>query len=177
MKADQMAGADAVRGHGRQDGARTKTEYLHAVAEAALDGASLRAVDPEQAIALVQDIKGIGSFAAELIVLRGANAPDILPRHERRLDAEITERYGPSRSLDEVAIAWRPYRTWASVHLRTLREHRTPRNQRTCRHHQLTPAAMSRAYAVASYCGDRLAGSASPATRSIQQSCITALDR
>lgn len=106
-----------------------KTEYLHAVAEAALDGQlngeSLRAVDPTDAIAAVQGIKGLGPFAAELVVLRGANAPDVLPHHERRLDAEIAERYGAEHSLDEISEAWRPYRTWACVHLRTLREQRT----------------------------------------------------
>lgn len=106
-----------------------KTEYLHAVAEAALegrlDGASLRAVDPDHAVRAVREIKGLGPFAAELVVIRGANAPDALPQHERRLDAEITERYGPDRRLADVTEAWRPYRTWAAVHLRTLREHRT----------------------------------------------------
>jgi hypothetical protein len=57
-------------------------------------------------------------------VVRGANAPDAMPSHERRLDAEITERYGPGRPLAEVSQAWRPYRTWAAVHLRALREQR-----------------------------------------------------
>jgi DNA-3-methyladenine glycosylase II len=73
----------------------------------------------------VQAIKGIGPFAAELVVVRGANAPDALPRHERRLSAEVAERYGDGRTLEEVAEAWRPFRTWASVHLRALRERRT----------------------------------------------------
>ncbi|MCU1411481.1 MAG: 3-methyladenine glycosylase [Rhodoglobus sp.] len=49
-----------------------KTEYLHAVAEAALegrlDGAALRAIDPQEAIARVQEVKGLGPFAAELVV-------------------------------------------------------------------------------------------------------------
>jgi hypothetical protein len=104
--------SDLVRRHG-DDGAfpapaalRTldldlpgrKAEYLHAVAEAALDGrldgAALRAVEPEEAVATVQEVKGLGPFAAELVVLRGANAPDGLPTHERRLDDEVTERYG-----------------------------------------------------------------------------------
>jgi DNA-3-methyladenine glycosylase II len=71
----------------------------------------------------VQEVKGLGPLAAELVVVRGANAPDALPRHERRLDAEVTERYG--RPLAEVAEAWRPFRTWAAVHLRALREQRT----------------------------------------------------
>ena len=105
-----------------------KTEYLHSVAEAALDGAlntaALRAVEPEQAVETVQQVKGLGPFAAEFVVLRGANAPDALPRHERRLNREITERYGPSRSLAEVSAPWRPYRTWAAVHLRALRGQR-----------------------------------------------------
>ena len=106
-----------------------KSEYLHAVAEAALDGlldgTALRAVDPDEAVQRVQQVKGLGPFAAELVVVRGANAPDALPRHERRLDAEIAERYGPGRPLAEVSEAWRPYRTWAAVHLRALREQRT----------------------------------------------------
>lgn len=106
-----------------------KGEYLRAVAQAALDGlldgTALRALDPGQAVERVQQVKGLGPFAAELVVLRGANTPDALPRHERRLDAEIAEQYGPGRTLAEVSEAWRPYRTWACVLLRALREQRT----------------------------------------------------
>jgi len=106
-----------------------KSEYLHAVADAALegrlDGTALRAVDPDDAVRSVQQVKGLGPFAAELVVLRGANAPDVLPRNERRLDAEIVKRYGTDRTLPEISNAWRPYRTWAAVHLRALREQRT----------------------------------------------------
>ena len=106
-----------------------KGEYLRAVAEAALDGlldgAALRVLDVGQAVQRVQQVKGLGPFAAELVVVRGANAPDALPRHERGLDAEIAEQYGPARTLAEVSEAWRPYRTWAAVYLRALREQRT----------------------------------------------------
>ena len=106
-----------------------KGEYLRSVAEAALDGVldgtALRALDPGQAFRRVQQVNGLGPFAAELVVLRGANAPDALPHHERRLDAEIAEQYGTGRSLAELSEAWRPYRTWATVHLRALREQRT----------------------------------------------------
>ena len=89
-----------------------------------LDGAALR-VDSADAVQRVQQVKGLGPFAAELIVVRGANAPDVLPHHERRLDAEIAERYGPGRTLADVSQAWRHYLTWAAVHLRALREQRT----------------------------------------------------
>ncbi len=106
-----------------------KPEYLRAVAEAALegrlDGAALRSVAPEEAVRLVQEVKGLGPFAAELVVVRGANAPDALPTQERRLDAEVAQRYGPTSTLAEVSEGWRPFRTWACVHLRALREQRT----------------------------------------------------
>lgn len=73
----------------------------------------------------MQQVRGRGPFTAELVVLRGANAPDGLPHQERRLNAEVTERYGPGATLAEVSTAWRPFRTWAAVHLRALREART----------------------------------------------------
>lgn len=103
-----------------------KAEYLRAVAEAALDGrldgAALRAVDPDTAVARVREVLGLGPFGAELVVVRGANAPDALAAHEPRLADEVAHRYG--RPLAEVADGWRPFRTWASVHLRILREER-----------------------------------------------------
>jgi len=106
-----------------------KAEYLKAVAQAALDGlldgAVLRSLDPGKAVQTVREVKGLGPFAAELTVVRGANAPDALPRHENRLDAEVTERYGPGHSLADVSEAWRPFRAWAAVYLRALREQRT----------------------------------------------------
>jgi DNA-3-methyladenine glycosylase II len=106
-----------------------KTEYLHAVAEAALDGrldgASLRSLDADEAIRTVQGVTGLGPFAAELVLIRGANAPDVLPQHERRLTAEIAQRYGADREPAEVATGWRPFRSWAAVCLRAMRERRT----------------------------------------------------
>ena len=103
-----------------------KPEYLRAVAEAALDGvldaAALRSLKPAAAVLAVQQVKGLGPFAAELVVLRGANAPDAVPHNESRLTDEVASRYG--RPLAEVSEAWRPYRTWAAVHLRVLRERR-----------------------------------------------------
>jgi len=112
-----------------------KTEYLQAVAEAALDGlldgGRLRSLTAEAAVAQVLQVKGLGPFAAELVVLRGTNHPDAVPAHEGRLDAEIVAQYGPGATLDQVAPAWRPYRTWAAVHLRALRERRTREISRT----------------------------------------------
>lgn len=102
-----------------------KAEYLRAVAQAALDGrlsgAYLRSLQPADALAQVQGILGLGPFAAELVVIRGANFADVLPRNEARLNDEIAKRYGLDRSVDEITEAWKPFRSWASVHLRALR--------------------------------------------------------
>lgn len=105
-----------------------KQEYLHAVAEAALDGvldgASLRAQETASALGQIRGITGLGPFSAELVLIRGANAPDLVPQHEKRLAAEVAERYGTDRALSAVSDGWRPFRSWASVHLRVLREFR-----------------------------------------------------
>ncbi|WP_051900631.1 DNA-3-methyladenine glycosylase family protein [Streptomyces aureus] len=102
-----------------------KTEYLHSVARAALDGvldgARLRSLEPREAMHQVRQAKGLGAFAAELVVVRGANHPDVLPTQEPRLAAEIAEQYGTERELTEISQAWRPLRTWAALHLRVLR--------------------------------------------------------
>ncbi|OIH92421.1 DNA-3-methyladenine glycosylase [Curtobacterium sp. MCBA15_001] len=102
-----------------------KAEYLHAIAEAALDGrlsgSFLRSMPSAEAFVQVQGILGMGPFSAELVVIRGANFPDVLPHHEGKLSDEITRRYGTDRSFDEITEAWKPYRSWATVHLRALR--------------------------------------------------------
>jgi len=106
-----------------------KPDYLRAVAEAALtgllNGPRLRTTPEESARRELLTVTGIGPFAADLVLIRGANAQDVLPRAERRLYAEISYQYGPESLLEEVAERWRPFRSWAAVHLRALREQRT----------------------------------------------------
>ena len=102
-----------------------KAEYLHAIAEAALDGqlsgSHLRSLQPAEAFVQVQSILGMGPFSAELVVIRGANFPDVLPRNEGKLSDEVAKRYGDDRSIDEISETWKPFRSWAAVHLRALR--------------------------------------------------------
>ncbi len=116
-----------------------KLEYLHAVADAAeeglLSGRSLRGLTPEDALARVRTILGLGPFAAELVVIRGAMFPDVLPQNEARLTAEIASRYGGDGEVDvpSITAAWRPFRSWASVCLRALREADAERPSRVVR--------------------------------------------
>lgn len=83
----------------RLDGASTtKLRRLQAVAHAAADGVldagDLRGRDPEEASEALQQIDGVGPFGAELVIVRGAGAPDAFPRHEPRLRAAMNTLCG-----------------------------------------------------------------------------------
>ncbi|WP_344807610.1 DNA-3-methyladenine glycosylase family protein [Microlunatus ginsengisoli] len=102
---------------------------LHAVAEATirgrLDVARLRAMSPEEAKEDLQQLPGIGPFYSALVVVRALGLTDVLSTEESRSRAVIRELYGldhdPSDAeLAEIAEAWRPFRTWATVMLRAV---------------------------------------------------------
>lgn len=119
---------DAIRGVSER-----KLPWLHAIADAALngtfDGARLRSLEPAQTLAQLRELPGIGPFAAELILVRGALHPDLFPTQERRLHAEMAAAYDLSDptpdELERIADAWRPYRSWVGLLLRTRREDET----------------------------------------------------
>jgi DNA-3-methyladenine glycosylase II len=106
----------------------TKVERLHAIARAALAGEleveRLRALAPEDAIAALQQLPGIGPFWASLILLRAVGPTDALAPGEPRMRRAAARAYDrPELERDDdafVALAetWRPYRTWVSVLLR-----------------------------------------------------------
>ena len=105
-----------------------KPEWLRSLAVAALDGrldaARLRALPAEEALAQLKELPGVGGFSAELVLLRGAGAPDEVPRHEPRLARAVALAYHRPAppSADELARisgSWRPYRTWTTLLLRT----------------------------------------------------------
>jgi DNA-3-methyladenine glycosylase II len=100
-----------------------KEEWLRGLARAALDGLLtteyLRGLAPEQALAELRELPGVGPFSAGLILIRGAGAPDAFPGDEPRLFAILREAYGlpedaPPAAYRKLADAWRPYRSWAS---------------------------------------------------------------
>lgn len=106
-----------------------KRDRLRAVAEAALDGVldgdRLRSLPVDEALGIVQRIPGMGPFSAELVVVRGAGAPDVFPAHEGRLHDAMRVLYGlPDASADDlagVAARWSPFRSWVAVLIRSNR--------------------------------------------------------
>jgi DNA-3-methyladenine glycosylase II len=106
-----------------------KVENLRALGEAAaaglLDGARLRALPRERALAELKQLPGVGDFSAELVLARGAVDPDLLPLHQPRLCRGAAIAYGLDQPadrawLEERSAAWRPYRTWVVLLLRVL---------------------------------------------------------
>lgn len=101
-----------------------KLDRLHGVARAAQDGLldadRLAALDPDDAMAEVRQLSGIGPFYAALIVIRACGLADVLVVNEPKA-LEMTQRlYGPTDAdrYVELAQAWRPFRTWATVLIR-----------------------------------------------------------
>jgi DNA-3-methyladenine glycosylase II len=101
--------------------------WLHATARAALDGrldaATLAATEPDEAMAELQRLPGIGPFYAALVQVRSTGVTDMLPTNEPRVLACAGELYGlggpmSQAEFEERARAWRPWRTWATVLIR-----------------------------------------------------------
>jgi DNA-3-methyladenine glycosylase II len=108
---------------------------LHGVARAAADGlldaATLRAMDPQEAMTALQQLKGIGPFYAALVVIRATGATDVLPTNEPKALELAGRLYGDGTPLSverfrEVAEAWRPWRTWCTVLLRSAGSRLSP---------------------------------------------------
>ena len=103
-----------------------KAARLHGIAEAALAGRlapeRLRALDPDDALAELRTLKGIGPFYAQLIYVRASGVADALSDepHVLRSAARFYRLDGPPdpATFAELAEPWRPYRTWAMVLLR-----------------------------------------------------------
>lgn len=112
----EFPGVDALR-----------MQRLHAVARAALDGRldarALLAMAPDEALASLQRLPGIGPTYATLILLRSTGATDILTLGEPRIPSYVRHFYGLPKNptageLSRLGDAWKPFRTWACVLIR-----------------------------------------------------------
>jgi len=114
---------------------KARQRTLHELARALADGTvSLDiGVDRRAAVQELQRLPGIGPWTASYIAMRGLSDPDvflggdlILRRALDELSARPTDRSGPQvssagpiteRAANERAIAWRPWRSYAVMHL------------------------------------------------------------
>ena len=107
-----------------------KLRRLHGVATAAaageLDAARLHALGPEAAEEAVGALRGFGPFYRSLVVVRAVGFTDALPADEPRARRSAAQLHGLAElgiePFVELAEAWRPFRTWATVLLRVAAE-------------------------------------------------------
>lgn len=108
-----------------------KVDQLRTIAAAAQDEAlsrqQLRTMTYAEGLAHLQQLPGIGPFSAELILIRGAGHPDVLPDHDTRLDHAIRSAYDTTdaANIRSITDSWRPYRAWVALLLRAWREAET----------------------------------------------------
>jgi DNA-3-methyladenine glycosylase II len=108
--------------------AANRVAWLRAVARAALDGQldapRLAAMAPDDALADLRKLPGIGPAYATLILLRAAGVADVLTSTEPRLPGYVAHFYGTGpepasrEEVERIAEGWRPCRTWAAVLIR-----------------------------------------------------------
>ena len=104
-----------------------KLNRLHEVARAALDGrldaARLRSLQFDDALASLREIRGIGEWSSQHVLLRGAGVADAVPLADPRARLAIKAAYDLPAELDDaeltaIADGWRPFRMWGFVLIR-----------------------------------------------------------
>jgi len=104
-----------------------RMERLHGIARAAqegrLDASHLLALGPEEAMARLREIPGIGPFYSALIVIRGTGFADVLPVGEPKFVTLVERLYNlrmpvSNEEIRALAEPWKPFRTWAAVLIR-----------------------------------------------------------
>ena len=105
-----------------------KAGYLHNVAEffqqENLIGKDWSTMEDEAIIDYLTQIKGVGKWTVEMLLMFTLNRPDILPLDDLGIQQAIQMLYQfeeKGRALKErmlkIAEPWRPYRTYASLYL------------------------------------------------------------
>jgi DNA-3-methyladenine glycosylase II len=104
-----------------------KLNRLHEVARAALDGrldaARLRSLPFDDALASLREIRGIGEWSSQHVLLRGAGVADAVPLADPRARVAIKAAYDLPTEPDDaeltaIADGWRPFRMWGFVLIR-----------------------------------------------------------
>ena len=103
-----------------------KVRRLHGLARAALDGRldteRLRSMPPDEAIASLRELPGVGPFIADGVLYRGCGVADGLPGSDDLGKTVIKELYGledaTADDVERISEVWRPYRMWAVELLR-----------------------------------------------------------
>ena len=105
-----------------------KAEYVLGIAQAACDSTgimeSLQDLSDQEVVQRVTEIRGVGKWTAQWVLVRGLGRPDALPLGDLALRRIVSSLYFEGNvindtQLDEFALHWSPWRTYATVYLFT----------------------------------------------------------
>jgi AraC family transcriptional regulator of adaptative response / DNA-3-methyladenine glycosylase II len=98
---------------------RSRAATLRALSRAVLERRIDFSAAPEEVVAALAALLGIGSWTAQYVALRALGEPDAMPTGDlvlRRMAAP-GQRLLSGRELEERARAWQPWRGYAVMHL------------------------------------------------------------
>jgi DNA-3-methyladenine glycosylase II len=102
---------------------RQKAGYVRGIADLILGGeldlVAVAQKNPDDAVAALVSVRGIGQWTASCFVLFVNGAPDIWPSGDRALYVSMTNVLAlgavpPKEDCDEIAVAWSPSRSTAA---------------------------------------------------------------
>ncbi len=107
---------------------KQKATYLQNVADffqkENLEEKDWSGISNEEIIQYLTQIKGVGKWTVEMILMFSLNRPDVLPLDDLGIRQAIANLYGVSETgkamyqrMTEVAAAWQPYRSYACLYL------------------------------------------------------------
>lgn len=107
-----------------------KVSYVKSIAQAFLDKKidvkKIKALPDEEVIAQLTQIKGVGRWTAEMLLIFTLNRPDIFSLGDLGLRKAVQKLYGISNHEEILALSasWKPYRSYASWYLWRCLENR-----------------------------------------------------
>jgi AraC family transcriptional regulator of adaptative response / DNA-3-methyladenine glycosylase II len=98
---------------------RSRAATLHALARAVLEGRIDFGAAPNELVAAMAALPGIGPWTAQYVLMRALAEPDALPNADLVLRRVAGNGAGmlSGRQLEERARDWQPWRSYAVVHL------------------------------------------------------------
>ena len=106
-----------------------KAGYVHNIAkfatEQGMDLRKLRQMDNEQVIAYITQIKGVGRWTAEMLLMFALQREDVFPADDLGIQVVMRDLYKLDTSdqkafrqhMLNISEKWTPYRTYACLHL------------------------------------------------------------
>ena len=87
-----------------------------------MTGPPWASLSDEEAGDRLGEIKGVGRWTAEIVLMRGLGRPDIFPAGDLGLQAAVQELWGlserpPEKAVREIAERWAGWRSYAAFYL------------------------------------------------------------